>query len=115
MNNKKVTKDEKTLRSALKVWQKEYTPDYDNYDIGLIIRKSLFVKEKLTPLLKACYPSVKNATYFICDKTQIFYEGLVHLVKGDEYVVIQYDSFQKYINVSGDSFAAMTIDILKNS
>jgi hypothetical protein len=110
MNKKKV---EKKLRSALKVWQKEYASDFDNYDVDLIIRKSLFVKEKLVPLLKECYPSVRNATYFVCDKTQDMYDGFVHLVKGDEYVVIQFGDFHKYVNVSADSLVSITIDVLK--
>ena len=115
MSNKRVAFDElEILRSALKVWQKEFSPDYDNFDIELIIRKSLFVKEKLLPLLKECYPNIKNATYFVCDKTQGLYSGLLHLLRSEEYVVVEYDSYQRYINVSGDSLVAITEDVLKN-
>ena len=112
---KRVSFDEREeLISALKVWKKDFVPDFDDYDTDLIIRKSLFVKEKLLPLLKECYPSIKNATYFVCDNNQELYEGLIHLLSGDEYVVIQYDDFQRYINVTADSFSAMTTDILKH-
>ncbi len=65
-------------------------------------RKEKFVKEKLTPLLRAMQCEISNAEYTVLDN-------------GEEYVIITYKSgFTKRICVSADSLRAIVIDVANN-
>lgn len=67
-----------------------------------ILEKMMFIRNRLSPLIKKVNPDVKRLVYFFDNSTS---EETCHVVFRDNY--------HKIVNISADSLSAITKDVLR--